>query len=156
MALKKQYTLNVWLEGNVRTLGKTILTSFPRDHTLSALFIFRLSLKQSYGQNMLLYSVRGQQLRNFIPCGIHLNLIRGRDQESTIHSVRFVEWKSRHITIWFVSPSSYVDVGWLTSSLRFKLAPPDHMRVESPIRKNEKKMKDRHSILHGYLFCIIN
>ena len=38
MALKKQYTLNVWPEGNVRTLGKTILTSFPRDHTLSAFF----------------------------------------------------------------------------------------------------------------------
>ena len=38
MALKKQYTLNVWPEGNVSTLGKTILTSFPRDHTLSALF----------------------------------------------------------------------------------------------------------------------
>ena len=36
------------VEGDIRTRGKTKLTSFPRDHTLSALFsIFRLSLQQS-------------------------------------------------------------------------------------------------------------
>ena len=103
-------------------------------------YIFRLSLKQSYGQNMPFYSARGQQLRSFIPVGIHLNLITGRDQESTIHSVRFVEWKCRHIMIRFVSPSYYVDVGWLPSSFRFKMARPDHMRVESQIRKNVRQV----------------
>ena len=39
--------------------------------------IFRLSLKQPYGKNMLLYSARRQQLPNCISVGIHLNLIKG-------------------------------------------------------------------------------
>ena len=38
--------------------------------------IFRLSPKQSCGKKMLLYSARGQQLRNCIAVGIHLNLNR--------------------------------------------------------------------------------
>ena len=84
--------------------------------------------------------LRGQQLRNFIPVGRHLNLIRGRDQESTIHSVHFYELKFWHITIRFVSPSYYVDVGWLTSSLLFVIARPDHMRVESQIRKDFRQV----------------
>ena len=57
------------VEGNIRTRGKTKLTCFPRDHTLikALLYIFRLSLKQSYGKDMLLYSTHRQQLRNCIP-----------------------------------------------------------------------------------------
>ena len=39
------------------------------------------------------YSAHGQQLRKSIPVGIHLNLIG--DQESTNHSARFDERKSR-------------------------------------------------------------
>ena len=42
---------------------------------------------------------RGQQLRNCVPVGIHLNLIRVRDQESTKHNTHFAEWNSRYITI---------------------------------------------------------
>ena len=59
------------VEGNIRTRGKTKLTSFPRDQTLSACYIFRLFLQQSQ-QNIQ----SGQQLRNCILVGIHLNLIR--------------------------------------------------------------------------------
>ena len=39
--------------------------------------IFKISLKQPNGKNMLLYSARRQQLRNCISVGIHLNLIKG-------------------------------------------------------------------------------
>ena len=45
--------------------GKTKLTSFPSDHTLSALlYTQNFSLKN--GKNMLLYSARGQQICNCI------------------------------------------------------------------------------------------
>ena len=33
----KQFSRVLIVEGNIRTRGKTKLTSFPRDHTLSAL-----------------------------------------------------------------------------------------------------------------------
>ena len=59
---------------------KTKPTSFPREYTSSAFcHIIRLSLKQSYmaKTNVLLYSVRRQQLRDRLPVGIHLNVIRG-------------------------------------------------------------------------------
>ena len=45
--------------------------------------IFRLSPKQSCGKKMLLYSARGQQLRNCITVGIHLNL--NKDTWKRIH-----------------------------------------------------------------------
>ena len=58
--------------GNIRTRGKTKLTSFPRDHTLSVL-LYISTFPQAI---VLLYSARVQQLRNCIPVGIHLNLIK--------------------------------------------------------------------------------
>ena len=63
------------VSGNIRIRGKTKLVSRGTIYWVLG-YIFRLSLKQSYGKNMLLYSVRGQQLHNCIPVGIHLNLIR--------------------------------------------------------------------------------
>ena len=60
-------------EGNLKTPGKTKLTSFLRDQTLSAFCcMFRLFLEQSQ------QSIRsGQQLRDCIAVGIHANWIRG-------------------------------------------------------------------------------
>ena len=118
------------VEWNIRTRGKTKLTSFPREHTLSALlYIFRLSLEQSYSKNK---QTNKQRRHNFF---IHkmtwaraedhaiFNLVMhwsrdvvfgartttaqlyiwiwsaARDQKSTNHIARFVEWKSRYITI---------------------------------------------------------
>ena len=64
--------------------------SFPSDFTLNALlYIFRLFHKQSYNKNMLLYSARGQQLRNW--SGYNWIWSGARDQESTNHSAGFVE-----------------------------------------------------------------
>ena len=60
---------------------------------------------------MLLYSARGQQLRNCIPVGIHLNLTGAHDQESTNHSARFVEWKSTYVTKSFVSRCGHCGCG---------------------------------------------
>ena len=68
------------LFGKIRTREKTKPTSFLREYTSSAFcHIIRLSLKQSYmtKTNVPLYSVRRQQLRDRIPVGIHLNVIRG-------------------------------------------------------------------------------
>ena len=39
------------VEGNIRTQGKTKLTGFPRDLTLSVLYISRLSLQQQQKNN---------------------------------------------------------------------------------------------------------
>ena len=66
--IRLHYTLNVW------SRGKQLLL-FSRDEVLYC--IFKLSLKQPNGKNMLLYSARRQQLRNCISVGIHLNLIKG-------------------------------------------------------------------------------
>ena len=84
------------VKGNIRTWGKTKLTSFPRDHTLSALFDSPLN------DHVLLYLACGQQLYSCILVRIHLNLIRASDQESTNHSACFVEWKSGYITMVFL------------------------------------------------------
>ena len=57
---------------------------FPQGPVTSVLFyIFRLSLKKSFSKNMLLYSARGQQLRNCIQVGI------GRDT---------FEFDQKHVT----------------------------------------------------------
>ena len=53
-------------------------------------YIFRLSLQQS------------QQNKQTNKQTIHLYLIRGTWQESTNQSARFVEWKSRYMTMWFI------------------------------------------------------
>ena len=66
---------------------------FLRDHTLIVL------LYKVNGKNKQTKTACGQQLRNCIPVGIHLNLIRARDQESTKQSAHFVERKSSYITI---------------------------------------------------------
>ena len=46
------------------------------NHYSPLCYIFRLSLQQSFGKIILLYSARRQQLQNCIPVEIHLNLIR--------------------------------------------------------------------------------
>ena len=74
-------------EENMKTLGKTKLTSFQRDHTKKVLcFIFRLPLKKLYGKNVLLYLVHGLQLQNCITVGMHLNLVghMTRNQPTTV------------------------------------------------------------------------
>ena len=42
------------------------LTSFPSDHTLSALLYTQNFSLKNHGKNMLLYSARGQQICNCI------------------------------------------------------------------------------------------
>ena len=113
LAKVKYYTLDVrsqgkhFVLGNTRTCGKTKLTSFLREHTLSTLLFFiRFSLKQSYGKNkqtkmvQLLYShACGQQLLNCILVRYIWIWSGACDQESNNHIACFVEWKSRFIII---------------------------------------------------------
>ena len=66
------------------------------------------------------YSARVQQLRNCIPVGIHLNLIRTSDQESTDHSARFVEWKSRYVIIYHVVTSHSLTKWAVLEAIHFK------------------------------------
>ena len=87
-----------WLVG-LFFKGTIFTQCFQRDHSQVLFCTFRLSLKQSHGKKMLLYSVRGQQLCNHILVRIHLNLIRGTWPRINNHSAHFVVWKSRYITI---------------------------------------------------------
>ena len=46
------------VEGNIRTRGKTKLTCFPRDHILSAFYIFRLPLKKTWRKYAVVVGAR--------------------------------------------------------------------------------------------------
>ena len=84
---------NIILE-NIKTLGKTKLTSFPRDHTLSALLYIILDFpfnnhsktnkKQTTERETTAELYPGWDTLFCILSGAH-------DQESTNHSVRLVE-----------------------------------------------------------------
>ena len=105
MHSSNQYTLNVWsrgkqlvlnlVSGNIRTRGKTKLTSFPRDHTLSVLLCLDFHTAKT----------KKQRRRAGNNCAIvsrseYIWIWSGtRDQESTNHSAPFFEWKSSCITI---------------------------------------------------------
>ena len=85
--------IHCMIRGKLRVFKDVRETGLSRHWVLC--YIFRFSLQQLQ-QNIR----RGQQLRNCIPVGIHMNLLGARDQESTNHSAHFVEWKSSN---WFVA-----------------------------------------------------
>ena len=95
------------IEGNIRTRGKTKLTSFQRNHTLSVFFIYL-----DFPLNNHIAKTSKQRRRAGNNCAIVSRSgyiwiwSRARDQESTNHSAHFVEWKSSYITMNFVSRGS--------------------------------------------------
>ena len=81
---------------------------------------------------MLLYSARGQQLRNW--SGYNWIWSGARDQESTNHSAGFVEWKSRYITTCFITGLEVTYKLFLMSQRKgvhefMKLAYYDYMNI---------------------------
>ena len=101
----QQYTLNVWSWGkqlvlfsreswNIKTWGKTKLTSFPRDHTLSVLLYLDFYVAKTNKQRRR----AGNNCAIVSRSGYIWFWSGARDHESTNHSAHFVEWKSSYIT----------------------------------------------------------